>query len=285
MNNQKFQFIVAFIYSKMSLHFCEGYRIFCEGVKEAIIDTIHRNNIPLFAFGLNLAFGRNLAFVLIMAFGHNLAFGLIMTFGLNLAFGLIMAFGLYLAFGHNLAINHNLAFGLTMAFGFIIAFGLFSYGLGLVSLAGCINIIGLMGLCGISGLVGFIGPGHDGVVNHKSLIGQISLVNHNGLGSLSLIGLSLAGLISNISLARLIGNISFVGGFIGLVGLGLISLGGLISNISLIGLGCFSGWLARARKKMWYSNNNDALHDPFTESIVAAAAKPHGVAMKLTSAT
>ncbi len=41
-NNQKSQFIVAFIYSKISLHFCKDCRIFCEGVKETIIDAIHR---------------------------------------------------------------------------------------------------------------------------------------------------------------------------------------------------------------------------------------------------
>jgi hypothetical protein len=45
-NNQKFQFIVAFIYSKISLNLCENCGIFCEGVKEAIIRAIHRNNIP-----------------------------------------------------------------------------------------------------------------------------------------------------------------------------------------------------------------------------------------------
>ncbi len=58
-NNQKFQCIVAFIYSKKSLHFCKVCGIFCEGVKESIIDAIHRNNMPLLAFGLILAFGLN----------------------------------------------------------------------------------------------------------------------------------------------------------------------------------------------------------------------------------
>jgi hypothetical protein len=178
-----------------------------------------------------------------------------------------------------------------MAFGLIMAFGLFSFGLSLVSLAGLINDIGIIGLNSISGLVGFIGPGLVGIINHKgfisgiSLVGQFSLINHNGLVSLSLVGLSLAGLISNISLAGLIGNISFIGGFVGFVGLGLISLGRLISNISLVGLGCFSGWLARARKKMWYCNNNDALQDCFAAAILAAAAKTQRVAIKLTSAT
>ncbi len=242
-------------------------------------------------FGLNLAFSRNLAFGHNLAFGLTMAFGLIMAFGRNLSFGLIMAFGLNLAFGRNLAISHNLAFGPTMAFGLIMAFGLFSFGLSLVSLSRLIIDISLIGPRGISGLVGLIGPVLVGVANHKgfigriSLVGQFSLVNHNGLVSLSLIGLSLAGLISNISLSGLISIISFIGGFVGFVSLGLISIGGLISNISLVGPGCFSGWLARARKKMWYSNNNDALQDCFAAAILAAAAKTHRVAIKLTSAT
>jgi hypothetical protein len=60
-NNRKFQFIVAFIYSNISLHFCKDCGILCERVKEAIINAIHRNNIPLLAFGFILAFGLNLA--------------------------------------------------------------------------------------------------------------------------------------------------------------------------------------------------------------------------------
>jgi hypothetical protein len=218
-----------------------------------------------------------------------MAFGLIMAFGYNLAFGLIIAFGLNLAIVAN---GHNLAFGLTMAFGLIMAFGHFSFGLGLISLAGLINNISLISPSGISGLVGFIGPGLVGIFNHKGLIGrislvsQISLINHNSLVCLSLVGLSLAGLIGKISLAGLIGNISLIGSFVSFVGFGLISLGGLISNISLVGLGgCFSGWLSCARKKMWYSNNNDALQDRFAAAILAAAEKTHGDAIKLTSAT
>jgi hypothetical protein len=175
-NNQKIQFIVTFIYSKISLHFCKDCGIFCAGVKEDIIDAIHRNNIPLLAFGLILAFGLNLAFgsnfaiSLIMAFGHNLAFGLTMVFGLIMAFGRNLAFGLNLTFGRNLAIGHNMAFGLTMAFGLIMVFCLFGFGLGLISLDGLINDIGLIGLSGISGLVGFIGPGIVGIINHKGFI-------------------------------------------------------------------------------------------------------------------
>jgi hypothetical protein len=129
--NLSHQLIVESNYSKISFHFCEDCRIFHEGVKEAIINTINRNNMAFghnmafglafghnMAFGCNLAFGRYLAFGPITAFGHNLAFGLTTAFGHNLAFALTMAFGRNLAFGH------NLAFGLTTAFGRNLAFGL-----------------------------------------------------------------------------------------------------------------------------------------------------------------
>jgi hypothetical protein len=36
---------------------------------------------------------------------------------------------------------------------------------------------------------------------------------------------------------------------------------------------------------MWYSNNNDTLQDGFASAILAAAAKTHGVAIKVTSTT
>jgi hypothetical protein len=70
--------------------------------------------------------------------------------------------------------------------------------------------------------------------------------------------------------------------------MGLISLG----HISLIGLSCFSDWLARARKKTWYSGNNDTLQDHFIAAVAAAARTifqqpmqaAHGVAM-VSSAT
>jgi hypothetical protein len=55
------------MYSEISFHFCKDCRIFCEGVKEAIINAINRNNLPLLAFGLNMASGP--------AFGQNFASG------------------------------------------------------------------------------------------------------------------------------------------------------------------------------------------------------------------
>jgi hypothetical protein len=68
------------MYSKISFHFCKDCRISPEGVREAIINTINRNNM---AFGHNTAFGS--------AFGHNMAF--CPAFDHNAVFGL--------AFGHN----------------------------------------------------------------------------------------------------------------------------------------------------------------------------------------
>jgi hypothetical protein len=352
-NNQKFQFIIAFIYSKMSLHFCKDCGIFCEGVKESIINAIQRNNIPLLAFSLNLAFGCNLAFGLIMAFGHNLAFDLFMAFGLNLAFGrnlvfchnlafgLTMAFGLIMAFCRNLAFSlitafgHNLAFGITMAFGLIMVFGLFSFGLsalaalrligfsglglvglvdfighligldgliglmgliihnGLTSLIGLIGFIGLIGPIGYNGLGGFIGLGIISLISFMGLIGIHISLGHNGL--IGFIGLGLIGFIG-LGLVRLVGLICHIIGLNGLNGfslvglsgssdiMGLISLGGLIRNISLVGLGCFSGWLTCARKRCGTPTTMTCYKIVFAAAILAAAAKTHGVAIKLTSA-
>jgi hypothetical protein len=144
------------MYSEISFHFCKNCRIFCEGVKEAIIDTINRNNM---AFGHNMAFGP--------ASGHNLAFGLTTAFGHNLAFGLTMAFGRNLAFGL------NLPFGLAMAFGLVMAFSLNDF----------IERI----LVDQNGLVG-----HNNLANYIGLFSRIGLVSVNG--TISFIGL--VGLVS-----------------------------------------------------------------------------------------
>ncbi len=166
---------------------------------------------------------------------------------------------------------------------------------GLGSLVGhtdLIGPIGLIGLIGQNGLVGFIGLK---LIELVGLVGHISLA-HNGL--VGFIGLGLVGFIG-LGLGSLVRLISHIIGLVGLNGFSLVSLCspsdimGLISlglvrlngHISLVGLGCFSGWLACARKKMWYSDNNDALHDPFAAAILAAGAKTHVVAIKLTSAT
>jgi hypothetical protein len=110
-------------------------------------------------------------------------------------------------------------------------------GLGLVSLGGLISNISLVGIIGLSlisqyGLIGFICLG----------ISLIGIYGQNG--DISLIGLGII-----LSACWLID-------FIGLGIECLISLVGLNSHISLVGLGCFSGWHAREKKKMWYSDNN-----------------------------
>jgi hypothetical protein len=199
----------------------------------------------------------------------------------------IMAFGLF-SFGLTALAALRLIVFVSLGVSFIGGFVGF-VGLGFVSLAILINDISLIGPSGISGHVGFIGPGLVGIVNHKGLIGQISLV-----------GQILAGLIGNISLAGLIGGISFIGGFIGFLGLGLVSLPGLNSRISLVGLGCLSDWFACSRKKMWwwiasfgFSNHIDVFKYRLDTAILAAAAETippwciqaaHGVAM-MSSAT
>jgi hypothetical protein len=72
-----------------------------------------------------------------------------------------------------------------------------------------------------------------------------------------------------VSLMGLIGGHFSLGhnGLVGFIGLGLVGF------ISIVGLGCFSRWLACARKKMWYSDNKDALQDCFAAAILAAAAR------------
>jgi hypothetical protein len=72
--------------------------------------------------------------------------------------------------------------------------------------------------------------------------------------------------------------------FVGLISLSLVSLVRLNDHISLVGLCRFSGWHARVRKKMWYSNNNDMLQDYFTAAIPAAAARMNKVAMASSTA-
>jgi hypothetical protein len=121
-----------------------------------------------------------------------------LAFGRNMAIGLNLAFGRNLAFSLIMAFGHSLAFDLIMAFGQIMAFG------------------------------------------HNLAFGRITAFGHNlafslimafGLFSFGLSALAALWLIvSIISLG-----ISFIGGFVGFVGLGLISLCGLISKISLVG--------------------------------------------------
>jgi hypothetical protein len=182
--------------------------------------------------------------------------------------------------------------------------------IGQISLVGQISlirlishIIGLIGLKDFS-LVSLIGPsGISGLVDHTGLdfIGRNGLFNFMGLGLVGFIGLGFVDFTSLglISLVRLIGHISLIslGGFSGINGCSLVELIGHISLVSFIG---FNGWLARARKKMWwwiasfgYSDHNDVFKYHLATAILAAAAETipprwmqaaHGVAT-MSSAT
>jgi hypothetical protein len=136
-----------------------------------------------------------------------------------------------------------------IGFGFIGHTGLVGIiGLSLISLVGIVGLIGfdLDNFIGHNNLVDHIGRvshtislgGIISIVNHTGLIGHIGLLSLNGLVGLSFVGLSLAGLISHISLAWLIGDIGFIGlGLVGFIGLGPVSPVGLIGQIiGLIGL-------------------------------------------------
>jgi hypothetical protein len=172
---------------------------------------------------------------------------------------------------------------------------------------------GLVGLIGL-GLVGFIGFGLIslvGLTGINGLIGQISLiclVGLSGFGLISLVGLSLDGLIGHISLTGLIGDIGF--GLISLVGLsgfglvGLSGINGLIVQIGLAGIVGLSGFGLMSLvgiigfDLVGLSGINDLISlDSLVAAIIAAAeflvamatqaaaAKTHGVAIKLASAT
>jgi hypothetical protein len=177
--------------------------------------------------------------------------------------------------------------------------------IGLKGLGGLNGIIGLVCLIGHVGLVGCIGLnnhiGHKGLVGHTDLngpIGLICLVGQNGLvGFIGLELIGLVGLIGHIIGINSLNDFSLVGlsspsdimgliglGFVGLISPSFVSLFGLNGHISLIGLGCFSGWCACARKKMWYFDNNGALQDCFAAAIPAAVERTKGVAM-VSSAT
>jgi hypothetical protein len=226
-------------------------------------------------------FGRNMASL--WNSDHNMAFG--QAFGHNMAFG--SACGHYMAFGP--AFGHNAAFGL--------AFGHSK----LIKLIGCIVLgISYIGLS-VSFIGGFVGCVDLSLVSLSRHISDINLISLSFVSStcqiINFIGLGIEGLNSKNGFIGfgLVGFIglglgSLVNGFslIGLSGpsdiMGLISLG----HINLVGLGCFSGLLACARKKMWFSNNNDALQDCFASVVLTAAARTifqqcmqaaHGVAM------
>jgi hypothetical protein len=211
--NLSLQLIVV-IFCKISFHFCEDCRIFCEGEYQVKNDgyainkqyqvkddgyAINKHHLPLSAFGL------------ISSFGHNLAFGIIMAFG-------IISFS---------------------GFGFV----------GLIIRNGLIGLIGINGL--ISHMViGHVGPidciGLNGHIGRNGLIDHVGFVSHTDLASASINSLSLISLVC-IGLIGFIGlGISFIGlgigytGLIGLIGFGIVGYTGLVGLISLIGLGLIS---------------------------------------------
>jgi hypothetical protein len=207
--------IVGCGYSKISFHYCEDCRIFCDGVKDSTIG-ISSNN------------------------------GLVGLIGLGLV-GLI-------------------------------GFGLISL-VGLSGINGLIRQIGLVGLVGLSGfsLISLVGLSLDGLIGHTSLTG---LIGDIGFGLISLVGLSGFSLVGLSGIHGLIVQIGLTG-FVGLSGFGLISLVGII-GFELVGL----------------SGINDLVGlDSLVAAIIAAAeflvamatqaaaAKIHGIAIKLASTT
>jgi hypothetical protein len=218
------------MYSEISIHFCKGCRIFHEGVKEAIIDAINRNNM---AFSHNIAigpaFGQYMAFA--QAIGHNMTFG--------------PAFGP--AFGHSKRIKLIGPIGLGVSF---ISLGISFIGgfaccvdLSLIDLGGHNGDISLIGLRSVSSarrLIDFIGLGIEGLISKYGFIG-LGLLGFIGLGLGSLInGIGLIGLgghnsIISLDLISLIGTSGF--GLVGLVGLISVIGFGLISHVGLSGFG------------------------------------------------
>jgi hypothetical protein len=146
-----------------------------------------------------------------------------------------------------------------IGFGYVSFIGLSLLGFMDLGLAGLINDISLIGPSSHNGLVGFMGLGLVGLIGlgHVSLIGQISLVGQ-------------------ISLIRLISHIIGHNCLDGVIGLGLVSLFGLVGHSGindLMGLNSLIAAIIAAAK--------------FLVAMVtqAAAAKTHGVAIKLASAT
>jgi hypothetical protein len=297
--------------SKIFLILQNNHTIFCEGEWEH--SAFGQNFASGMASGHNMAsgpaYGQNVAsggtsgqnMASGSAFGHNFASGA--ASGQNLAFGLIMAF------------SCNLAVGLF-------SFSLYaSEALQLVAFVDlCISFIG--GFNGFVGLVSIVG--NDGLSNQNDLVGficlgvsSIGLVGHNG--HISLIGLSFVSSahwhVSFIGLGGHNGNISLIGlGFvssarwlIGFIGLGLdgfidlvldshVSISGLISHNFLddvIGLGLVSlvGLVSLSDINGLVGLNNlvaaiiAAAEFLVATATQAAAAKTHGVAIKLASAT
>jgi hypothetical protein len=199
---------------KISLHFSQDCKIFCEGERRRMI----KNSLTLSAFVLNSVFSHDIA--------SGPAFGCNFAFSCNLAFGRIEAFRRSFTFSFFMAFGHHLVFGLIN----LVDCWIF----GLIGLFGPIGIIGLVDLFGHIGLVGLVGRfGHNGLI---SIINQISVVNISFIsGFVSFVGIglvSLGGLISNLNLIVSSNLVNFP--IINLIGIGIvvISLGSTIGIVS-----------------------------------------------------
>ncbi len=216
-------------------------------------------------------------------------------------------------------VNHK---GLTGQIGLVGQISLAGL-IGNISRAGLIGNISFIG--SIDGFVGLISiVGNNGLANQNDLVGFIGIgISFIGLGGhnsdISLIGLSFVlsahWLVSFIGLGRHNGNISLIGlgfvssacwliGFIGLGLVGFIGLGldSLVSISSLIGHNCLNGVIGLGLVSLvglvGLSGINGLVGlDSLVAAIIAAAeflvvtatqaaaAKTHGVAIKLASAT
>jgi hypothetical protein len=299
--------------SKISFIFGEECRTFCEGEWGQQL-----GNISL--IGYTGLIGLIKLVELISFVGHNGIFGLIGLNGLAGQISLIGLIGingriglngnndivgLVSIIGKNGLINHN------DLVGFI------SLGVSSISLNGHNGDISLIGLGFISyacRLVSFIGlGGHNGDISLIGLGFVLSvrwLISFIGLSLLSFMDLGLAGLINDISLISPSchnGLVGFMGlSLVGLIGLGRISLIGqisLVGQISLIiGHNCLNGiiglGLVSLVNLVGLSGINDLVSlDSLVAAIIAAAeflvvmatqaaaAKTHGVAIKLASST
>jgi hypothetical protein len=239
--------IVICGWTKVSLIFREDCTIFCEGEWSPTITKMHGDFTYLFnVIGMKV-FGNNKLIELInsLVVGHSKLTELTSLVDIIGCNGLVGLIGL----------------------------GLDDFiGLGLVSLVGLINRISLVGpICfsGISGLSLDSLVSISGLIGHNCLDGVISLSLVSLVGLVGLSGINgLIGWISLISLISISG-FSLLGGF-GLVSLigfsGLISPNGLVSLDSLV-----AAVIAAAEFLVAMATQ-------------AAAAKTHGVAIKLASA-
>jgi hypothetical protein len=218
-------------FCKISFHFCEVCRIFCEeeychNKLTKLTSTSSHNKLIKFitAFGLN----KLIKLINGLISFHKLIKLICLGRLINLGFVFVGCYGL-------IGIILIGGFGGPSLVGFIGLNSLIDFGFighnGLVSCVGLISIVGLVDLAGISliglvGIIGFIGLVGFGLVGHTGIIGLISLI---GLGLISLVSLGLISLVGHIDLIGIVG-------LINLCGTSLISLVDLIGFIALLGL-------------------------------------------------